>query len=288
MTLRAKAAVVGFSELPTLRTYPGRTSHSLCAEAARLALADCGLRKENVDGLVTRGSDLGPFELAEYMGMPVSFCEGINQHGSTGAHSVAVAASAINSGLAETVMCVFGGARDPDAGRLSPVEARGAPPAGRASEFETPFGPSQGANTGYGLMKQRHMYEFGTTQEQFAKMAVNQRFNALTNPNAVFNGQPITVEDVLSSRMINDPLHILESVMPCGGAAACIVTSSERARSLPNPPVYILGAAAGATGHDTIWQAERLTTTPVVMSARRAFEMAGYGPRDIQSAQFYD
>ena len=88
--------------------------------------------------------------------------------------------------------------------------------------------------------------------------------------------------------MINDPLHILESVMPCGGAAACIVTSAERAKSLPNPPVYILGAAAGATAHDTIWQAERLTTTPVVMSARKAYEMAGYGPKDIQVAQFYD
>lgn len=288
MTLRGKAAVVGFAELPTLRTYPGRTTHSLCAEASRLAIADCKLNKEDIDGLIMRGTDLTPVDLAEYMGLRLSFCEGITQHGSSGAHAVALAASAITSGMANTILCVFGGTRDPNVGGFGPGVERGAPPASKGTEFETPFGPSAGANTGYGLMKQRHMYEFGTTDEQFAKMAVNQRFNALTNPNAVFKGQPITVEDVLSSRMINDPLHILESVMPCGGAAACIVTSAERAKSLPNPPVYILGAAAGATAHDTIWQAERLVVTPVVMSARKAYEMAGYGPKDIQVAQFYD
>ena len=137
-------------------------------------------------------------------------------------------------------------------------------------------------------MKRRHMYEFGTTQEQFAKMAVNQRFNALNNPNAVFQDQPITLDDVLSSRMVNDPLHLLECVMPCAGGAACIVTSAERAKSLRHPPVYVLGAAAGVTSHDTIWQSPRITTTPVVISARKAFEMAGYGPQDMQSAQFYD
>jgi acetyl-CoA acetyltransferase len=145
-----------------------------------------------------------------------------------------------------------------------------------------------GANTGYGLMKRRHMYEYGTTDEQFAKMAVNQRFNALKNPNAVFKDEPITVDDVLNSRWVNEPLHLLESVMPCGGAAACIVTSADRAKSLPNSPVYILGAGAGATSHDAIWQADRITTSPVVVSARKALEMAGYSAKDIEFAEFYD
>jgi len=288
LTLRAKAAIVGIAELPTLRTYPGRTTLSLCAEAAGVAIADAGLRKEDVDGLVTRGSDVGPMDMAEYMGLRLGFCEGLTQHGASGAQSVAVAASAVHAGLADTVICILGGTRDPDVGGADPGRTRGLPPASKITEFEVPFGLAPGANTGYGLMKQRHMYEFGTTQEQFAKMAVNQRFNALTNPNAVFKGQPITVDDVLSSRMINDPLHILESVMPCGGAAACIVTSAERAKSMPNPPVYILGVAAGVTDHDTIWQSERLTTTPVAISARKAYEMAGYGPRDMEFAEFYD
>ena len=104
----------------------------------------------------------------------------------------------------------------------------------------------------------------------------------------MFQGQPITIDDVLNSRMVNDPLHLLECVMPCGGAAACIVTSAERAPSSPHPPVYLLGAGASATDHDTIWQSPRMTTTPVAVSARKAFAMAGYGPKDMQFAEVYD
>ena len=76
--------------------------------------------------------------------------------------------------------------------------------------------------------------------------------------------------------------------MPCNGAAVAIVTSAERARSLPNPPVYILGAGGGATSHEMIWQESDITVTPVVISAPRAFQMAGYGPKDMQFAEFYD
>jgi acetyl-CoA acetyltransferase len=119
-------------------------------------------------------------------------------------------------------------------------------------------------------------------------MAVPQRFNALTYPNAVFRGQPLTIEDVLNSRVVNDPPHWLECVMPCEGAAACLVTSAERAKSWPHPPVYLLGAGAGVSYHDTIWQSPRMTTTPVVVSARKAYEMAGYAPKDIQFAECYD
>jgi acetyl-CoA acetyltransferase len=288
MTLKGKTAIVGIGEVPTRRTYPGRTTQSLCTEAARMAIADAGLRKAEVDGLVTRGSDVSPLDLAEYMGLQVGFCEGVTQHGASGAHSVVVAASAINAGLANTVLCVLGGTRDPEVGGFEPGRHRGATPTSKNTEFEVPFGLAPGANTGYALMKQRHMFEYGTTPEQFAKMAVNQRFNALTNPNAVFQGQPITIEDVLNSRVVNSPLHLLECVMPCAGAAACIVTSAARALSLPNPPVYLLGAGAGASDHDVIWQSPRITTTPVVVSARKAFEMAGYGPKDVQFAEVYD
>jgi len=188
MTLRGKAAIVGIGEVPTRRTYPGRTTYSLCAEATRLAITDAGLRKEDIDGLVTRGSDISPMDLAEYLGLRLGFCEGVTQHGASGAHSVVVAASAIHAGLANTVLCVLGGSRDPAVGGFGPGIVRGLPPASKGTEFEVPFGPAAGANTGYALMKRRHMYEFGTTQAQFAKMAVNQRFNALLNPNAVFQG----------------------------------------------------------------------------------------------------
>ena len=98
------------------------------------------------------------------------------------------------------------------------------------------------------MIYKRHMEEYGTTEEQFAKMAVNQRFNTLENENSVFKGQAITHQDVMESRYVNYPIKLLETVMPCGGAAAVVVTSAERASASFNNPVYILGA--GAAGAD--------------------------------------
>jgi len=139
------------------------------------------------------------------------------------------------------VLSVRGGARD-------------AAPAGAsvASEWEAPYGPGAATTGAYALIKRRHMHEFGTKDEQFARMAVRQRFNALENPNAVFHGQPITLEDVLNSRYASEPIHLLETVMPCYGAAAAIVTSAGRARSIAERPAYLLGAGAGGVSHDQI------------------------------------
>ena len=283
MSLRAQAAIVGIGEIPTQRAYPGRTTLSLMAEATHLALTDAGLRKEHLDGVITNVPAVSPLTFAEYMQLPVGFSEGMAVQGASGAQSIAVAAAAIHAGLATTVLCVLGGVRNPDPGTPSAGSARSV-----ASEWEQPYGPGTAATGRYALLKRRHMYEFGTTDAQFAKIAADQRFNALNNPNAVFQGQPITVEDVLESRWVNEPLHLLECVMPCSGAAAAIVTSAERATSFRNRPVYLLGAGAGATTHDVVWQEQNLTTTPVAISARKAFAMAGYGPKDMQFLEFYD
>jgi hypothetical protein len=128
-----------------------------------MAIADAGLRMEDVDGLITPGSDVSPMDLAEYMGLHVGFCEDVTQHGSRSAHAVVAAAVAIHAGLAHTVPCVFGGTRDPAVGGFGPGVVRGMPPASKGSAFEAPFGPIPGANTGYALMKRRHIYEFGRT-----------------------------------------------------------------------------------------------------------------------------
>ncbi len=282
MTLRAQAAIVGIGEIPTRRAYPGRTTVSLMAEAAHLALLDAGLRKEHLDGVITNAPSVSPLTLAEYMQFQPAFCEFAGVQGASGAYSITIAASAINAGLCQTVLCVLGGVRNPDPA----VAAAGARSV--ASEWEAPFGPGTAATGRYALMKRRHMYEFGTTDEQFAKVAVDERFNSLKNANAVFHGQPTTLEDVVNSRYINEPLHLLECVMPCSGAAAAIVTSAERATSFRNRPVYLLGAGGAATTHDSAWQEQNLTTTPVAISARRAFQMSGYGPRDMQFLEFYD
>ncbi len=283
MSLRGKAAIVGIGEIATERQYPGRTAYSLCTDAARLAIADAGLSKKDIDGLITSGEDVLPLDLAEYMGIQPSFTEGTTLMGASGAHSVALAAMAIDAGLASYVLCAFGATRDPAVGG----GRRGEPEAGKRAEFENPYGPVVAANGGYALMKRRHMHEFGTTDAQFAKIAVDQRFNALNNEYAVFKGKPTTLQDVLDSPMVSDPLHTLECVMACAGAFACVVTSAERARSMGQRPAYILGVGVGAT-HDLMWQSPDITTTPAAKSAPRALEMAGYGPKDVQFAEFYD
>ena len=282
MSMRGTTAIVGFSEIPTRRTYPGRTMNGLLAEAAREAMADAQILKEDIDGLVVEGGDIWPTEVGEYMGLSPNFITGVSTMGASGGTAVAVGAMAVYSGLAKNVLVTIAAPRE--AGQ--PFGA-GAPAPGMRTEFENPYGPAVAANTGYGLLYSRHMHEYGTTQEQLAHLAVNQRFNALENDNAVFKGQPITVEDVLASRYINYPIRLLESVMPCAGGGACIITSADRAKSFPNPPVYILGVGI-ASDPLAGWQRERLTRSAVTRSAPIAFNMSGYGPKDIQFAEFYD
>ena len=279
MTLRGKVAIVGIGEVPTRRVIPGRTMYGLCAEAARTAIADAGMTKQDINGLVTDGA-AAPAAMAEYMGIRPTFATGVSMQGASGASATTAAASAINAGLCATALVGMGHSR------LDRAQAGGLGPSVR-SEWEEPYGPAAGAGTGYALIYKRHMHEYGTTQEQMAKLAADQRFNALENENAVFNGQPVTTQDVLDSRYVNYPLRLLESVMPCDGAAALIMTRADRAKSIRSRPVYLLGAGM-EQANANIWQTDRITTTPVKVSAPRAFQMAGYGPGDMQFAEFYD
>jgi acetyl-CoA acetyltransferase len=137
------------------------------------------------------------------------------------------------------------------------------------------------------MVSQRYMYEHEVTPEQLAKIAVHQRYNACANPDAIFYGQPITVEEVLNSPVIVDPLHMLEIVMPCAGAAALVVTSAERARTLKNDPAYILGAGERLT-HKAVTYAPSLTDTPIKAAADAAFQMAGVRRDQIGLASIYD
>ncbi|MDO8674103.1 MAG: hypothetical protein Q7O66_22040 [Dehalococcoidia bacterium] len=292
MTLRGKAAIVGFAELPNVRSLPGRSSASLLSEVSAMAIQDAGLRKEEIDGLITHHEPaINALSLAEYMQIAAVFCEAVTTHGASGTYAVELAAMVVDAGIADYVLCAFGGTSDPGMGGYKPSQLLGRSGArpSLGGEWEGPFGPVVAMNGWYGLLKQRHMHQYGTTDRQFAKMAANQRFNGLTNPNALFKGQPITVEDVLNSRYTNEPIHLLESVMPCIGAGAVVVTTAERARRLPNPPVYVLGAGGSATTHDVIWQKTGdITVTPVTQSASKAYKISGYGPKDLQFAEMYD
>ena len=289
MTIRGRSAIVGFHELPTRKEYPGRSTLGLLAEAAGGAIRDAGLRKEDVYGLIAPEA-VNSVSLAEGLGMKPRYTTSLTVRGASGAAAIASAAAVIAAEIATSVLCVFGESRPRSSFRLrGAAEGRGGGGSpSLTTEWEAPFGPAIAANGGYGLMKQRYMFEYGATQEQFAKCVVDERFNAERNANAVWEGQPITIEDVLTSRSVNDPLHLLECVMPCSGAAAVIVTSAERARTLPRPPVYILGVGGPATRHDAIWQEEDLTTTPAVVTAAAALRMARSSVQEIEFAKFYD
>jgi acetyl-CoA acetyltransferase len=283
MSLRGKAAIVGIGETLHKRSWPGRSEMGLTAEAAAEAIADAGLRREDIDGLITRGGVFST-RVAEYMGLkPRNFALSADLRGATSGCALTIASMVVTEGIADYVLFTAGGARDPDNPQSVRVPNR---EVGYMSEWFTPYGPAAGANTFYGLLYTRHMYQYGTKPEQMAQVAVNQRFNAAKNPLAAMR-DPITVEDVMSSRYINYPLHILETVMPVAGAIAYVVTTAERAKTLRKPPVYLLGAGI-SQGLDNHFFMPDITYTPTVYSAPKAYAMAGYGAKDMQFAEFYD
>lgn len=283
MSLRGTAAISGFAEMAPQKGAGDRTPLGIIANVARDAIADAGLKKSDVDGLLTGWalsdySVLWPSVVADYLQIQPSYVNQVELGGASAAGMVWRAAAAIQGGMCNTVLCVLGDRR---------ARARQMPPfPSIEAEFDAPYGLIA-ANPGYALIAQRHKYEYGTTAEQMAKVAVDQRKSACRNPAALFGHIEIDVDDVLDSRMIVDPLHLLEIVSPCTGGGAFVVTSPERAEDGPHPPVMLLGAGE-AGGHSSITHARNLTTSLVEPAAEAAFRMAGVGPRDMDFVQPYD
>jgi len=288
LTLRAKAAIVGIGELKPTKNSLGRTGIGLMADASRIAINDSGLYKKAIDGIIAEPPPDEPHGsypalLAEYLQIYPGYTSTVGMQGASAAGMIWRAAAAIEAGLCKNVLCVTGNALAP--GSITEQQKR-RPTSGLKAEFEDPYGP-MGANSGYALIAQRHAYEFGTTDAQRARVAVDQRINACNNPDALFYGRQITVDDVLNSPLVVDPLHLLEIVMPCSGAAAVIVTSAELAKSLQHSPAYLLGAGEYAT-FCSITYAPSLTTSPIKVAAAKAFEMAGVTPKDMDLVSVYD
>ncbi|MFC1919354.1 thiolase family protein [Chloroflexota bacterium] len=289
MTLRGKTAIVGIGELKPMKSPPsGKTEWGIMAEAAQLAIEDAGLCKEDIDGIIVEPPitemHFGPSMLmAEYLQIPIRYGGSAMLMGASAAGQVWRAAAAIDAGLCNTVLCVTGAIRD--SAKFTKMVTT-IPFFGPEAQYEDPYGPV-GANSGYAQIAQRHAYKYGTTDEQRARVAVDQRTNACANPDALFYGQPITIDDVLKSKIVCSPLHLLEIVMPCSGAAAIVVTSVERAKSLRNPPVYLLGAGEHIT-HYSLTLAPTITTSPVKIAAEKAFQMAGVNVTDIDLVSAYD
>jgi len=290
VTLKRKAAIIGIGEMKPSRSPNGKTALDIMAEVSRLALLDAGLIPKEIDGLlvgppIAEAELMWPSILGEYLQIHPTYANVVDLGGASACGMVWRAAAAIAAGLCHTVLCVAGEAYDVESFY---APRRSSPSTLPRREFEAPYGP-MGVNSGYALIAMRHMYEYGTTSRQLAKIAVDQRTNACANPDALFFDRPITIDDVLNSPLIVDPLHLLEIVMPCTGGAAFIVTSPQRARpdGSGRPPVWLLGASEHAT-HMLIAQAPTLTTSPIALTAPKAFQMAGVSPRDIDLLSVYD
>ncbi|SDI09548.1 Acetyl-CoA acetyltransferase [Alteribacillus persepolensis] len=284
-SLNGKVAIVGAADTE-VGVVPHMGATQLCVDAALRALDDAGINKEQVDGLITCNSMAEPYmyhaeAIAEYMQIFPRYCLGVGTGGGTTFSVLHHAASAIATGVCDTVLITMA---DSLHSGLSKEQAMAMQASTGHQQFEIPYGPTVPAF--YALAGQAHMAEYGTTPEQFAAIAVACRKHANLNP-AAQKREIITVEDVLNSRMIADPLHLLDCSLISDGGSAVVLTSAERAADFKSPPVYLLGVGEGHS-HEHISQARNLTTSAAAESGQRAYDMAGVGPSDIDVAQIYD
>ncbi len=282
MSLKYSVAIVGAQETDAVGKLPHMSMMQLHVQAAKNALDDAGIHVSDVDGVFTAGPS--PAELGEYLGIVPRHVDGTLVGGCSFMMLVRHAASAISNGLCDVALITHG-----ESGR-SRVGARpwGFSPASASGQFETPFGVT-GPPTMFPMGVARHMHEYGTTSEQLAAVAVSTRQWAEQNPRAMMR-DPITIDDVLNSRMVAWPLHLLDCCLVTDGGGALVVVSAARAKSmgLKHKPVYVLGTGE-ATEHQMISQmADFLVSAAYKKSGEEAFKMAGVKHSDIDHVMFYD
>jgi acetyl-CoA acetyltransferase len=289
VSLKRASAITGIGEMKPTRSPDGKSTLGIWTEVSREAILDAGLSLHEIDGLlvgqpITEQAQMWPSIFGEYMGIHPRYGNIVDLGGASAAGMVWRAAAAIKEGLCSAVLCVTGEASDVDT-FYAPRSRR---PVQQLPyrEFEVPYGP-MGVNSGYALIAHRHMFEYGTTSRQLAKIAVDQRTNACANPDALFYGKPLSIDDVLASPLVVDPLHLLEIVRPCTGGAAFVVVSPDLAKQTRNTPVWLMGAGESSRGM-MLSQMDSITASPISEAAPKAFAMAGVSHGDIDLLSVYD
>lgn len=296
--LTGNAAIVGIAEWKPERrpTNPPMFTLEQWARLSREALDDAGLSPADVDGIcatnIRESDSFVPSTITEYLGLEVNFAEVVDLGGASCAAMVWRAAAAIELGVANVVVI---------AAPSWPSPRPPNPPAGPSSwrfgassanygspqaEFDIPYG-NVAQNCGYAQIATRYGAQYGYDPEALAKIAVDQRISANHNPAAVFHDNPITIEDVINSPMIADPLHMLEIVMPCFGGAALVVASKEVAQRAANRPIWITGFGERVL-HKTPTYAADLLETALLPAAESAFAMSGRTRADVDLIDVYD
>ncbi len=283
MTIKGKAYIVGAYEHP-LRKAPDRSVAQLHAECAKGALDDAGLTKNDIDGYFCAGDAPGAnvWSLANYMNLKqLRHVDSTDMGGCSYLVHVAHAAEAIAAGKCNVALVTLAGRPNSEGSSGTQVRDRGVnlPDV----PFEMPYSPVT-VNL-YAMCAMRHMYQYGTTSEQLAWVKVAASHHAQHNPQAMLRNL-VTVEDVLNSPMISDPLHRLDCCVVSDGGGALIVAKPEIARSLRRPLVKITGA--GETTKGQMGGNVDLTYSGAMWTGPRAFEEAGVKPSDIKYASIYD
>jgi acetyl-CoA acetyltransferase len=273
-------AVVGAAETTKLGVIPDVSQIQLHADAALNAMADCGLKPKDIDGVATAGET--PVQIAHYLGITPTWVDGTAVGGCSFMIHVRHAAAAIEAGLAKTILVTHG-----ESGRSRVGNPpRSVPPSSLNGQFEQPFGP-MGPPSLFPIPVLRYMKTYGVTHEQIAMVSVVQREWAAKNPRATFR-DPITVEDVLNSRMIAYPFRLLQCCLVTDGGGALILTSAERAKDFPTKPVYILGTGESVET-PMVSQMESFTSSRAFsVAGPTAFREAGIKHSDVDHLMIYD
>ena len=303
MSLNGSACIVGAYEHPT-RLATDQSVLRLHADVARGALADAGLTRDDIDGYFCAGDapGLGTATVAEYLGLKLRHIDSTECGGSAPLLHVAHAAEAIAAGRCNIALITLAGRpraamAEAQAKAAAAAAAAGAdgkpakpplalrPPDPDAPElaFELPYGPA--TQNLYAMVAKRHMHEFGTTSEQLAWIKVAASHHAQHNPHAMLRNV-VTVNDVVNSPMVSDPLHRLDCCVMSDGGGALIVARPEIARQLKRPVVMVRGTGE-APKHGMGGQVD-LTWSAAAWSGPRAFAEAGITPADIQYVSLYD
>jgi acetyl-CoA acetyltransferase len=283
VSLAGRVSIAGAFEHPT-RFAPDKTELQIMAEAARGALDDCGLALADVDGLASAGIAMGAMgvvALAEYLNLKPRWIDGTNIGGSSFLAHVAHAAAAIHAGQCEVALVLYGSTAASNA--LAIGTGLGGGGRDPAQAFVAPYGLTTVGS--YALVARRHMERYGTKPEELAEIAVTMRRHAGLNPEAKMR-KPITVADVLASRMISEPLHLLDCCIISDGGGALVVTSTERARGLRKGAVLVLGTGE-AVAHQELG-APDLLTIAARQSGAHALGMAGVRHADLDLCTIYD
>ena len=278
--LRNKVAIIGAAETDTVGVIPGMSQIQLHANAARNAMLDAGIDKNQIDGIAVAGDS--PVAVADYLGIVPSYVDGTSVGGSSFMMHVAHAVAALEAGYCNYVLITHG-----QSGRSRVGVGGAAPnPGSIQGQFEAPYGTS-GPPSSFTVPIVAHMKRYGTTEEQLASVAVATRAWAAKNTRAMMR-EPITIQDVMNSRLIAWPVHLLECCLVTDGGGALILTTADRARDFRKPPIYVMGTGEGAENVMISSMRDFTEAQSFKKSAERAFRLSGVDRKDVDHLMLYD